>query len=186
MAYKKELNSELEEFLRTQYALLEQLCNDSDIVKIVKAPARTGQSRRFQIFFRAKGMVRESDGRVHTADLAVIEVAIPEDYLVNFEGLRCITLCEPQNIFVPNANGPFLCTGHLAPGTPLVDLVYQLYEIYIGYNKNVNEADALNWDACQFARQNPHLYPTDRRPLKRRRVQVQINSGTEGKSHDAA
>ena len=56
-----------------------------------------------------------------------------------------------------------------------------MHEI-ITFNKaNVREDDALNPDACVWARHNQHRLPVDTRPLKRRRVEFTVESLEGGK-----
>ena len=56
----------------------------------------------------------------------------------------------------------------MQPGTPLVDLIYQLYEIITYHNVEMRENNALNLEACSWARSNLDRFPIDRRPLRRR------------------
>jgi hypothetical protein len=84
-------------------------------------------------------------------------------------------------VFHPNISDklPFICVGKLAPNTPLVDILYQCFEI-ITYNKvTMREDDALNMQACVWARENQHRFPIDRRPLKRRTLDLNVQQ-TDG------
>ena len=58
------------------------------------------------------------------------------------------------------------------PGTPLVDLLYQCFEIITYTKVTMREDDALNRAACGWARENQDRFPIDPRPLKRRRLRV--------------
>jgi hypothetical protein len=70
---------------------------------------------------------------------------------------------------------PLICIGRMSPGMSLVEILYQIHEI-INYTKvTMREADALNKPACRWARQHSHLFPIDRRPLKRQRMRIQVN-----------
>ncbi|MCZ6695710.1 MAG: hypothetical protein O7A63_04125, partial [Acidobacteria bacterium] len=57
--------------------------------------------------------------------------------------------------------------GWLKPGTSLVDLLMQCFEIITYNNFNTVEKNALNSEACCWARQNRKDLPIDTRPLKR-------------------
>jgi hypothetical protein len=62
----------------------------------------------------------------------------------------------------------------LAPGTPLVDLIYQVFEI-VTYNKvTMAENNALNRDACVWCRGHLDRLPVDRRALKRPVVTIPV------------
>ena len=64
----------------------------------------------------------------------------------------------------------------------LVEILYQIFEI-ITYGKvTMNEADALNKDACRWARRHTQLFPIDKRPLKRQRSHIQVNARAEAES----
>jgi len=66
--------------------------------------------------------------------------------------------------------------GHIDPGTSLVQLLEQCFDI-ITYNKvTMLESDALNHEACTWARNNKHRFPLDRRSLKRRQLELQLDS----------
>jgi hypothetical protein len=68
---------------------------------------------------------------------------------------------------------PLICVGHLAPGTNLTDLLFQIFEI-VTFNKYMpREDNSLNRSACAWARQNQHRFPVDRRPMKRRRLNLE-------------
>ena len=131
---------------------------------------------RYLVRFHCKGLVRDGGGAVLEADRFDVGVWFPSDYLRRAAPPQVLTWLGPRNVFHPNISdqAPFICVGHLSPGTPLVDLIYQCFEI-ITYNKvTMREDDALNKDACAWARHNLHRFPVDSRPLKRRAVDIQI------------
>jgi hypothetical protein len=64
--------------------------------------------------------------------------------------------------------------GRLVPGTSLVDLLYQVHEIVTYQKVTMREDDALNPAACGWARTHQHLFPIDRRPLRRRATTFQV------------
>jgi hypothetical protein len=61
---------------------------------------------------------------------------------------------------------PLICVGRLKPGTWLVDLLYQCYEIITYQKVTMREDDALNPLACVWSREHQQRFPIDRRPLK--------------------
>jgi hypothetical protein len=57
---------------------------------------------------------------------------------------------------------------------PLIDILYQAHEVGTGNKLMMLEHDALNWDACAWARRNMDRFPVDRRPLKGAAVDFEI------------
>ena len=90
----------------------------------------------------------------------------PADYLRRVEPFEVLTYLGPREVFHPNIKAPFICVGRLVPGTPLVDILHQCSEI-ITYNKvTMREDDALNQDACAWARRRA------RGPVRRTQTDV--------------
>ena len=56
----------------------------------------------------------------------------------------------------------------MTPGTSLVDLLYQAYEVLTYQKFTSREDDALNAVACAWARKHMDRFPVDSRPLKGR------------------
>jgi ubiquitin-protein ligase len=79
-------------------------------------------------------------------------------------------------IWHPNVSAdlPLICIGHLTPGTSLVDILYQVYDILTYQKYNPREDDCLNRGACSWAREREHQFPIDGRPLKRRSLQLEV------------
>ena len=88
--------------------------------------------------------------------------------------------CEVLIQFPPNVAPPFLCIGRIAPGTSLCELIFQLYEILTFQKLTPREDDALNRDACAWARRNMQRFPLDARPLKRRAAKFEISAIDQG------
>ena len=64
---------------------------------------------------------------------------------------------SPTNIFHPNvaptvAPPSFICIGRIAPGTSLCELIFQVYEVLTYAILTPREDNALNRDACAWAR----------------------------------
>ena len=94
----------------------------------------------------------------------------PSNYLRRVDPTLVLACLKPFEVWHPNIRPPLICIGHLPPGTGIVDIVYQVFEV-ITYNKvTMREDDALNRAACAWARKNQDRFPVDTRPLTRRRV----------------
>ena len=148
----------------------------SDLLELV--PVDGAPPQRYLADFRCRGLVQTESGEIVTADRFVVGVWFPDDYLRRADPFQVLTWLEPGCIFHPNvsSNAPLICIGRLAPGTSLVDLLYRCFEI-ITYSKvTMREDDALNKEACAWARNNQHRFPVDRRPLKRRRVEFGLEN----------
>jgi hypothetical protein len=160
-------------FLHKQWEEGLDLARNSDLVQVFPGPESPPQ--RYVVEFGCRGLVRDGNGVVVEADRFAIGIYFPPEYLRHVAPVQILTWLAPLHVFHPNIRPPYVCVGRLVPGTSLVDIVYQLFEI-ISYNKlTMREDDALNWDACAWARQNQHRFPTDNRPLRRRAVSFQVN-----------
>jgi hypothetical protein len=78
-------------------------------------------------------------------------------------------------VWHPNiaVHAPMICIGRIAPGTSLKDLLHRLYEVISYQRYTPNEFDSLNKACCAWARANADRFPTDRRPLKRRALNLE-------------
>jgi hypothetical protein len=151
-------------FLESQFEAGMALSKASDIVSL--APFGGAPPQRFKARFQCKGFVA---GPIEPREAFEFEVGIcfPEDYLRRVSPSAVLELLRPRDVWHPNVFGPFICVGRMPPGTPLVDLLWQVYEI-ISYNRvTMREDDALNPHACAWARHNQHRFPLEQRPLVR-------------------
>lgn len=153
-------------FLEKQEKEGRVLARASDLLQLAPLEYRDSPMA-YLVRFRCLGLLHHA-GQVVEHDDFLIGIRFPEDYLFRFDTAQVLTWLEPFDIWHPNIRPPFVCAGHMQPGTPLVDLVYQLYEIITYQNVEMREHNALNPDACSWARNNLHRLPVDRRPLKRR------------------
>lgn len=165
VVYRSFLEKQLEEGLA--------LADASDIVKIL--PMREDPVQHYVAHFTAKGLVRDRDGSVTEADACAVGIWFPVDYLHRFVTPKVLTWLGPSNVFHPNIRPPVICVGHVGPGTSLVDLLFQIYEIWSYQNVVMREDDALDGDACAWARAHQDRFPVDRRPLKRRRLELRVS-----------
>jgi hypothetical protein len=169
-----------EAFLKRQYEEGIALADSSDLLELY--PMGGNPPNRYVAQFLCRGLIRSQEGKVVEADHFEVGIWFPSDYLRRVEPFQVLTWLGPFDVFHPNISdkGPFICVGKLSPNTPLTDIIYQCFEI-ITYNKvTMREDDALNADACVWARENQHKFPIDRRPLKRRVLDLRVEQVREG------
>jgi len=175
------MDNVLEGFLRKQFDDAMALAEQSDLLELMPLDPPP-LVRRYIAHFECTGLVRTPSGEVVEANQFAVGIAFPDDYLRRAEPSQVLTWLAPREVFHPNisSRGPFICVGRMGPGTTLVDLLFQIHEI-ITYNKaTVREDDALNLDACQWARANGNRLPVDRRALKRRRIGPAVGVDSAG------
>jgi len=154
-------------FLWRQYEEGMALADASDLLDLVPFPGEPPEA--YLATFHCKGLVRAARADITIAERFEVAIKFPADYLRRAESFEVLRWVGPREVFHPNISdkAPVICIGKLVPGTSLVDIVYQCFEI-ITYNKvTMREDDALNHDACMWARNNQHRFPIDTRPLKR-------------------
>jgi len=152
----------LESFLSVQYEQAQALAAASDILFL--APEGEMPPQRYLARFHCRGLIKTPSGEIREESQFDFGIQLPDDYLRSPDPKQVVTLFRPWSIFHPNALGPFICPGKLVGGTPLVDIIYQIFEI-VTYQKWAAH-DGLNPAACEWARGNQHRFPIDRRPLK--------------------
>lgn len=142
------------------------LAASSDLIEISPEPGDRPQ--RFLIELRCRGLVRDDDGPVEQTERFLAGVWFRDDYLRGPpDPFRLVTWLGPAQSWHPNIayRAPFVCLGHLNPGTDLVTIAYQLYEI-VTYQKFAAH-DGLNEAACAWVRSQPDdRFPIDPRPLR--------------------
>ncbi len=123
---------------------------------------------RYLARFGCTGLVRMPNGRIAEANRFEVGIWFPSDYLRRAEPWEVLTWLGPRNVFHPNISHrmPLICVGRLTPGTWLVDLLYQCFEIITWQKVTMREDDALNREACGWAREHQARLPVDDRPLK--------------------
>ncbi len=154
-------------YLRDQEDKGRELAAASDILTLEPFPLPTGPPTHYRVRFVCTGVVCHEDGLIAPQEGEfVVGIAFAHDHLRYVDPLRVVTWLGPWNVVAPNILPPLMCVGHVLPGIGLVDLCYQVYDI-ITFN-NWSSADALNGFGAQWARASQHLFPVDRRPLRRR------------------
>ena len=172
-------------FLKKQYEEGLALAGESDLLDLTPLflpfEKRSGPPSRFVATFHSRGLVLEPGHQVREADLFEVGIFFPGDYLRRIDPALILTLLHPHNVWHPNISlyGPFICAGRMSPGTGLVELLYQVFEILTYQKVTMREDDALNPSACAWARQNQHRFPIDPRPLKRRAIDFEIEAIAE-------
>jgi hypothetical protein len=159
-------------FLERQAEEGRALAQTSDILDLECLP--TGQ--HFIAHYTCRGLVKDSTGGVREAASFHVGVFFGTDYLRSVNPFDTLTLFDPLNTYHPNVafGAPFICVGRITPGMPLADLLYQVYEILTYQKLTPREDDALNKEACRWARANQERFPIDRRPLKRRPLVLEM------------
>lgn len=167
-----------ESFLQRQFQEGMSLADGSDLLELYPVFAEDGSPpQEYLARLRCKGLIK-SNGEVFEWDCFEILIYFPSDYLRTANAFQVLSWSYPIQVFHPNISdkSPFICIGRLAPGTSLVDILFQCWEI-ITYNKvTMREDDALNPQACVWARQHRQEFPVDRRPLKRRVLNLQLEA----------
>ena len=168
----------LDAFLRRQEEEALALARESDLLTL----APIGQpATRYVAEFACTGLVERQPGDIVEADRFAVGIWFPSNYLRAVDPFQVLTWLGPRNVWHPNisATAPFICVGRLAPGTALVDILYQVFEIVTWNKVTMREDDALNRAACQWARQHRDRFPVDHRPLKRRPLALQMRDISE-------
>jgi hypothetical protein len=160
----------LEAFLTRQQEEGLRLAGSSDLLDLVPVDGPPAQT--YRAVFHCRGLVRQPGGEVARAEHFEVGIWFPSDYLRRAEPFQVLTWLGPGHVFHPNIRAPFICIGRLPAGTPLADILYQVFEIVTYQKVTMREDDALNKEACAWARRHKDDFPIDPRPLKRRRREV--------------
>jgi hypothetical protein len=173
------MNKMLETFLSRQYQEGMALAAASDLFDL--DPIGPEPPNRYVARFHCNGFAQATSGEVVPMSESAVGIWFPDDYLRASDPYRILVWLHPLDAWHPNISNraPLVCLGRLGPGTRLVDLIYQLYEI-ISWQR-VSMHDALNQDAAAWARVNQDRFPADRRPLRRSTV----SAGTSTQRIDA-
>lgn len=154
-------------WLEKQEADAAGLNDASDIVKINQY-----DPQRYLAAFSCRGLLKTATGSIEEADAWLVAIAFSDDYLREFNPAQTLCVLQPNGLFHPNARNSAICPGHMMPGTGLVDLVDQIHQILTYQHMNLN--DPLNRQAADWAREHRNLFPIDRRPLRRRILNFEL------------
>ena len=159
-------------FMESQLAEGMALPEASDILDLHVCPMAPPN---FVAEFHCKGLTREDAGEIREANESfMVGVWFPDDYLrraSTFDVLRMLT----PGVWHPNVRDHLICIGALTAGTPLVDILHRTYEVLTYQLCNPVENNSLNKAACAWARRNQQMFPVDGRPLKRRRLALEVH-----------
>ena len=162
----------LKAFLQKQFEEGSKLAQESDLLELHSQDRGDDPPDRYVLQFRCKGLVRSSGGEVAEASEFLVGIWFPSWYLREVNPFETLTWLGPGNVWHPNIIPPRICVGHIPPGTELKDLIYQCYEIITYFNWAPH--DALNVEASQWARNHQERFPVDKRPLKRRALNLNV------------
>jgi len=151
----------LESFLERQLAEATELAEATDLLELWPI-----DRQRYLAHYLCRGLIQEAGEIRETEGVFTVGFFLPSDYLRRAEPTAVVAWIHPPTIWHPNVALPAICIGRMPPGTPLVDLLHQVYEIITWQRFTPNEFDALNRAACQWARNNKHRFPVDGRPLR--------------------
>ena len=166
-------------FLAEQHEAGMALATSSDLLKL--QPVGRPPYQRYVARYSCRGLRRLSGGQVVETEDFHVGIRFGDDHLRRLvEPMQVVTLLSPPDVFHPNIRFPFICLGNIRPGMGLVDLLYQVWEVLSFRKVVVREDDALNADACRWARSNQARFPTDGRSLKRARRRFEIRAQAPG------
>lgn len=155
----------MEAFLKKQFEDGMALARASDLLELEPLLALGTPPRLYKATYRCKGLVRLDSGEIVEADEFEAFVFFPDGYPRSVDPRRVVRWSGPMNVWHPNIKPPDICIGHMPPGTELTAILRQIHGIITYNNYMPREDDALNHAACQWARQNKHRLPVDKRPL---------------------
>ena len=169
------------DFLQTQLEEGLALAAASDLVEIVPTGGAGGgmPPQRYRVRFRCTGLVQTEGGAIVEADDFATGIWFRDDHLRAVDPRYLVTWLAPRGIYHPNVLAPWVCLGRTGVGISLASIIFQLHAI-VTYTKATLD-DALNGAAAAWARDHLHLFPVDRRPLKRR---VDVAPAATANDHD--
>ncbi len=162
-------------FLERNYEMGMALARDSDLLEL--RPMGGTPPRRYLAEYSCKGLVRDARGDIVEASRFLVGIFFPDEYMRVADPYTVLSWLEPVEIFHSNVKPPLICLD-LAPGKPLVALLHGCYEV-ITWQLYATDSP-LNEEAAQWGRHNADRLPVDRRPLKRRTIDVRVEKVEAG------
>jgi len=164
-------------WLETQFKECMEFAQRSSVLSL--APVAGEPPFRYIARFECDGLANTEEG-IAVCDRHVVGINFPEHYLrVSCGPGEVLTWLEPHAEFQPNIRPPFCCIGHIAPGMTLLSILQQLFTMITWQRFTPIEGNALNRDACRWARANLHRLPIDAR---RSMLGPRPDSGTPGRT----
>ena len=160
-------------FLESSMEGAQSLTRESDLVSILPFPPFP--STRYLAMFQCDSLAGHPAIGLRNPGRISAEIHFPPNYLRELRTEEIVTLMGPGDLWHSNVRAPFVCVGDMAPGTPLVDIVTQLFEIFT--YQNVNLTEGFNREAAEWARSRVDEFPVDSRPLRRPKVQAVHEEG---------
>jgi hypothetical protein len=162
-------------FLNAQYERAMALASASDFLDLTAIREPGLPPDKYIATFACQTALRLGDDTITIAPTRVnIGIFFAADHLRRRPDMsQLVSWLAPGNIVHPNIRAPFVCLGSFDAGITLVDILFQTYEI-VSYLK-WSPHDALDPIAAQWARNNQQLFPTDRRPLRRRSRSIEVH-----------
>ena len=155
-----------EMFLENTAANVEELRQKSDVVEVTAIPPFPAST--YVCTFRVPHLCRLPVGTVAPQPGPVVcVIRFPEDYVRSVDPHLFMNVARIQTpgFLHPNVTGGRVCLGKaFKPGTPLVAVVWQLFEMVTYRNCTVDERNALNPEACRLVREHPSLVAQLGRP----------------------
>src|SRR3989442_133913 len=126
-------------FMERQLAEGMALAEESDLLRLRIPPLAPPH---FVAEYHCKGLVRGEDGEIREADRFEVGIWFPPDYLRRTDPFQILRMFTP-NTWHPNISRelPLICIGRLTPGTALVDILYQIFDIVTYQRYNPREDD---------------------------------------------
>lgn len=165
----------LEGFLEAQYEQGMALAGESDLLDL--APQGPPPHRAYLARFSCTGLVRGPDGGVIEASEFHVAILFPPHYLRRAHTAETLFWAGPSSAFHPNIDPArqLVCIGDLWPGTGIAEILFRTFALITYKKLTTVESDALNYEACAWARRNMHRFPVDPRPLKRRKLGLRVS-----------
>jgi hypothetical protein len=150
-----------ETWLEKQFEEGMKMAQRSSIVSL--APIAGEPPFKYIAKFECDGLMESVEG-ITVCNRHVVGIFFPEHYQrVSCDPGEVLTWLEPHSEFHPNIRPPFCCVGNIAPGMSLLSLLQQLYTMITWQRFTPREDDALNKEACRWAREHLERFPIDRR-----------------------
>jgi hypothetical protein len=127
----------------------------------------------WKLTFATRGLGRSADGQLRVVERHVAAVRFLPDYLRRANRFEMLALVEPEGAFHPNLRDGHVCL-EVYPGEPIVEICESLHALFSWRLRQLNEADALNPEACAWGRAHLGELPLDSRPLFGRTLSITL------------
>ena len=173
-------------FLHEQNRAGLELAAESDLLDLIPGGPPGQPPDHYLARFSCRGLVRDRGGEVREAESFMVGIRFPSDYLLRVRVPEVVWWLDPITVFHPNVTSGmspgFICLGRVTPGTSLVSIIQQVFDIITYKKVTYREDDAINRDACTWTRANKNRLPIDDRPLRRRRLVLNVERLAEGRT----